>query len=131
MSKDFDKWNKYQQKIHKSDRSILCKPGSVWWCALGINIGHEQDGDHESFERPVLIIRTFSNDTCLCIPMTTSKNISPFCKTVTLLEKDIYAITSQMRTLSNKRLLRELGALSNSDFKMIKNTIHATISEKI
>ena len=78
MSKDFDTWNTYQKKLHESNRAIICKPGSVWWCALGINIGHEQDGDQSSFERPVIIIQTFSNNTCLCLPMTTSKKENIF-----------------------------------------------------
>jgi hypothetical protein len=31
----------------------------VWHCMLGINIGHEQNGHHASFMRPVLVIQRF------------------------------------------------------------------------
>ena len=128
MDKDFDQWNVYKKKLHASNKNILYKSGEVWWCALGLNIGHEQDGGRESFERPVLIITTFSNGTCLCIPMTTSKNNSPYCKAVQLLGRNIYVIVSQSRTLSINRFLRKLGSLSNNDFRLITGMLHKTIS---
>lgn len=129
MSKNFDKWNTYKQHLHNSNRLILCKPGSVWWCALGINIGHEQDADHGSLERPVVIITVFGNNTCLCVPITSSRNLNPFYKKISLSGKEIHAIISQARTLSTKRLLREIESLSNEDFKRIKNELHGIISQ--
>ena len=104
MPKDFAKWSQFKEKLHLSEKPMLYKSGEVWWCALGINIGHEQDGDQNSFERPVVIINTFSNDTCLCIPMTTSKRNNPFYYPVILFEKEVFIITSQIRTISIKRL---------------------------
>ncbi len=128
MSKDFDTWNTYQKKLHASERPIICKPGSVWWCALGINIGHEQDADRKSLERPVVIITVFGNNTCLCVPMTSPKNENPFYENVSISGEVFYVITSQARTISTKRLLREIGSLSHRDFKRIRNKLHKIIS---
>jgi mRNA-degrading endonuclease toxin of MazEF toxin-antitoxin module len=108
MSKDFDKWNTFKKKIHESEKAFIYKAGEVWWCALGLNIGHEQDGDQESFERPVVIIRTFSNDTCICIPMTTSYKENHFYYPLETSEKSVFIITSQIRTISTKRLLKKV-----------------------
>jgi mRNA-degrading endonuclease toxin of MazEF toxin-antitoxin module len=107
MSKDFDTWNTFKKKLNESTRTIMYKPQTIWWCYLGINIGHEQDGDRLSLERPVLILATFDNETCLCVPITTSINNSPFCQKITLSGKTAYIITSQIRTISIKRLSRE------------------------
>lgn len=123
MSKDFDKWSQFKEKLHLSEKPLIYKPGEIWWCALGINIGHEQDGDQSSFERPVIIIATFSNDTCLCIPMTTSKKTTPFYYPITIFEKEVFIITSQVRTISTKRLLRDFGTLSDEEFKKLKEFV--------
>lgn len=127
MDKDFDRWNIYKKKLHNRDRHILCKPGAVWWCALGLNIGHEQDGDHKSFERPVLIIQVFGNDTCLCVPLTTTSLRNSFCKRIILSGEERYAITSQLRTISLKRMLREIGPISHDDFKSLQISIQNVI----
>ena len=42
----------------------------VWWCSLGANIGFEQDGGGEDFERPVVILKKFNLDACLIVPLT-------------------------------------------------------------
>ena len=123
MSKDFIKWSIYKEKLNSSTRSLMYKPGEIWWCALGINIGHEQDGDQLSFERPVLIIKTFSNDTCLCVPMTTSKRDSSFYFSITLSGKEVSIITSQIRTISTKRLLRNFANISDDEFKKLKEFV--------
>lgn len=127
MHKDFDQWNIYKKKLHESKKNLLYKAGEVWWCALGLNIGHEQDGDHESFERPVIIIKTFANETCLCVPMTTSGKSNTFYYPMTLFEKNIHIITSQIKTLSVQRLLRKSGSISSQEFKKLRNFIRNNI----
>ena len=45
--------------------------GEIWMCALGKNIGREQNGGGESFSRPMLVIKKFNNEIfghCLCQP---------------------------------------------------------------
>ena len=49
----------------------------IWWCSLGVNVGHEEDGKNEQFERPALILKKWSNKTVIILPMTTkTKKIS-------------------------------------------------------
>ena len=55
--KDFDSWNRIKKKTHGSSRVKYPKEGSVWWCKLGLNIGDEEDGKGDYFERPVLILK--------------------------------------------------------------------------
>ncbi len=126
-NKDFARWSLLKEKIQTSERNIICKPGMVWWCLLGLNIGHEQDGKQASFERPVLIIKVFSNDTCLCIPLSTSKQSHPFFLRFKLNQKTVYAITSQIRTLSIKRLVREMSTASEEDLRLIKDKVRWTL----
>lgn len=62
MYKDFDKWNKRKKIIHEyvNETTHEFNQNEVWWCALGLNIGDEEDGKNELYERPVLIVRKFN-----------------------------------------------------------------------
>jgi hypothetical protein len=44
MQKDFEKWNQLKQKIDSTNKQIIYKDRDVWWCSIGINIGHEENG---------------------------------------------------------------------------------------
>lgn len=43
--------------MHASEGEILFYEREIWWCSLGVNIGFEQDGTNDLFERPVLVIK--------------------------------------------------------------------------
>lgn len=70
--KDFDSWNKNKKQIHLTNKNKLYNQREIWWCFLGVNIGYEQDGDEIKHERPVIILKGLSRNTCLIIPLTTS-----------------------------------------------------------
>ena len=79
MKKDFDEWNKHKKIVHFEGESRFYHKQDVWWCALGVNIGFEQDGTGNVGERPVLIINGFSKQVCLIVPLTTSKKENFYC----------------------------------------------------
>ncbi|MFH1170496.1 MAG: hypothetical protein V1704_02965 [Candidatus Vogelbacteria bacterium] len=47
MKKDFDQWNERKKGLHNRDRVPFYHEREIWWCALGVNIGSEQDGSKE------------------------------------------------------------------------------------
>jgi mRNA interferase MazF len=57
MEQDFDNWNNLKKQINKRVGEFLYHAGDIWWCELGKNIGHEQDGKGVTFERPVLVVK--------------------------------------------------------------------------
>ena len=57
--KDFDKWNETKKLVHKDGTDKFYHTREIWWCALGINVGFEQDGSGEEYRRPVLILKGF------------------------------------------------------------------------
>jgi len=71
--KNFDEWNVQKKTIHDFGKNKLYHARDIWWCDLGINIGFEQDGTGEKNGRPVLIIRGFSKEVCLIVPLSTSQ----------------------------------------------------------
>jgi len=125
--KDFDSWDSIKKNLELADPDITFKEGSIWWCSLGLNIGHEQDGKHENFERPILIIKKFGSSSCLCLPLTTSGKENLFQWKIPSFKAGVFVIISQVRLISHKRLLRELGFVSKKDLRIVKNKLHSVI----
>lgn len=92
----------------------------IRWCRLGKNIGFEQAGSGERFERPVLILKSISREICLIVPLTRSNKKHPLRFVID--DKSI-ALLSQVRVIDTKRLSNYMKTISEDKFKEIKNTI--------
>ncbi len=126
--KNFDKWNKMKQVLNRKnvdDLKIFFNNRQIWWCAVGNNIGLEQNGKGKNFERPVLIFKKFNKHIFLGIPLTTKeKNLNlPFYFKLIGAKIESIAILSQIRLFSSKRLLREIETIKPELFKKIKNQL--------
>jgi mRNA interferase MazF len=55
--KDFDGWTVKKKEINAAFVPVYVHEREVWFCLLGVNVGSEQDGKHELYERPVLVLR--------------------------------------------------------------------------
>jgi mRNA interferase MazF len=122
--KDFDQWSKNKKRIHINNENKLYCEREVWWCSLGINIGFEQDGKGEDFSRPILIIKGFSKDVLLCIPLTTKLKEGKYYHDIDLgdgLARKV--ILSQIRLIDSKRLEEKICTVNETQFKMIKQKI--------
>jgi hypothetical protein len=84
---------------------------------IGQNIGYETDGKGDGFLRPVLILRKFSRESFLGIPLTTSKKDDMFHYEFLLNSngKINYATLSQVKLFDAKRLHAKLGTISVKD----------------
>lgn len=124
MIKNFDQWNECKKRIHADGISKLYHQREVWWCAFGTNIGFEQDGTGKAGDRPALIVKGFSSQVCLVIPLTTSIKKNPYHIALgTLHGRDSFAIISQLRLIDTKRLINKIGYISQGSFETIRKTI--------
>ena len=106
MEKDFDEWNERKKQTHRRNDAPFCHERKLWWCALGVNVGFEQDGSGEDYRRPVLILKGLSAATCLVVPLTTSTRRHPLRPSIGLVEeKNAHALLSQVRVIDTKRLV--------------------------
>lgn len=127
MKKDFDSWNLKKKEIDNNEPNFY-KARDIRWCSLGVNIGYEQDGTSDSYKRPVLIIKGFSRNVCLVVPLTTSKKKNPYHIEVGAVEgKLAFAITSQLRLIDTKRLHDRLSILDKQKFEEIRKAIRLLI----
>ena len=118
--KDFDGWNVEKKKVDNQGTQKLFHEREIWWASFGVNIGREQDGRGDNFERPVVILKTLSPDTFICLPLSTKKRLPNFQSSVTHEEIHGFALLDQIRVFDSKRLLRKIGTMEISEFTTLK-----------
>ena len=123
MNKDFNSWNERKKSIHEKIFRAFVHEREIWWCSLGINVGNEEDGKNESFERPVLVLKKFNKDTVLIIPLTTKVKENKYHFPFTHENIKFAVILSQIRLVSTKRLSRRVRKIDHNLFKQIKQKI--------
>ena len=106
--KNFDKWNSLKKELHKKRNIPFFHEREIWWCALGLNIGFEEDGKNENFERPVLIVRVFSREVLWVLPMTSQNKEGKYYYKFYYKSCKYFVILSQLRLISSRRLLRKV-----------------------
>jgi len=117
--KNYNKWNTRKQALNEKDANQLFHEREVWWCALGVNIGSEQDGKNDDFERPVLIFRKINADRLLILPISTKIKNESDRLTTSIAGQDSQILISQIRMISSKRLLRRNGWLKISTYNQV------------
>jgi len=121
----FVEWTKLKIRLHlKPDNNIYFFEREICWVSLGVNIGFEQDGKNDNFERPVLILKKFGPYTLWALPLTTKIKRDCWYHYIFNYQGDDYAaILTQLRLISSKRLLRKVRTLPEEDFDKIKQII--------
>jgi mRNA interferase MazF len=123
MERDFDKWNEQKKEINERSAPFYHER-EVWWCALGVNVGFEQDGSGRQHDRPVLVLKGLSAHTFIAIPLTTSTHEHPLRPSIGIVEgKEARALLSQMRVVDAKRLIRKIEYLEKGRFEDIRKAV--------
>lgn len=123
MQKDFDNWNKRKKEIN-DEKPNFYHQREIRWCSLGVNVGFEQDGTSKTYRRPVLILKGFSRNVCLIVPLTTSKKKNPYHVSVGIIEgEEAFVILSQIRLIDTKRLHDRLIILDKNKFEEIRKAV--------
>ena len=121
--KDFNKWNKLKKNIDTLEKTRFYHPREIWWCSLGLNIGYEQDGKDEKYQRPVLVIKKFGS-IALVVPLTSSLKEHVYRIPIGEIQaKPARVIISQMKVVDTKRFTEKMLVLEKSVFQEIINAI--------
>ncbi|MFA6486072.1 MAG: type II toxin-antitoxin system PemK/MazF family toxin [Candidatus Magasanikbacteria bacterium] len=124
----FVAWIRIKAKIHLSEKSVYFREGEIWWVNLGANVGHEEEGKNDNFERPILALKKFNEHLLWAIPLTTkTKEDNPYYYQYALGGKEYAAILPQLRILSSKRLIRRIGMFPVADYEKIREAIKKLI----
>lgn len=128
----FDKWNILKKEVDLQVPDFNFSEKEIWWCSLGKNIGNEQDGKNNNFERPVVILKKWSSNFFIGLPMTSKNKINEknqkFYFEYDLNESEVgYVILTQIKSLSSKRLIRRMGKMSDKLFLELENELKALL----
>lgn len=123
MAKDFDNWNIQKKTINASESVPTILEREIWWCRLGVNIGHEQDGKGMQAQRPVLIVKKFNQKICWAIPLTTQIKENKHYHYFEFLNKPQCALLTQMKLIDTSRLNKKMGRLGKEEFKNIREKL--------
>jgi len=120
--KQYDQWNKIKKDTENQSNRFIFKVREIYWVRVGQNIGYEVYGKGEEFLRPVLIIRKFSKESFLGIPLTSAYKDDMFHYQFSPINKNKqnYAMLSQIKLFSSKRIHDKMGKISVDDFKKLK-----------
>ena len=128
MEKEFWRWHRLETTIEHNGARPFFYPREIWFSALGINIGHEEDGKGSNFLRPVIVIKKLSSETFWAVPLTSRAKKGPHDYEIeTVQESRSTAILSQLRMLDSKRLVRKAGRISRRQLREIKENIKAML----
>jgi len=117
MKKDFLRWHKRKAQVDDIEKRPFFHEREIWWCALGLNVGFEQDGGGEDFLRPIIILKKFNNEIFWGIPLThTQKKARYYFGFVFNKNIQSAAILSQIRLIDARRLSHKAGDISEVDF---------------
>ena len=126
--KDFNTWNSKKILINDKRNSPFFHQREIWFCSLGLNVGFEQDGKGNDFQRPVVIIKKFNNEVFWAIPLSKTKRRGkyyfdfPFDSNTTSV-----AILSQIRLIDARRLSRKIGDLDEVNFQTLIEKLKALL----
>lgn len=115
---EYDIWNKVKKETSVLKTNIKIREGEIRWCRLGINIGSETQGKGLYFERPVLILKKFSQDVFLGIPITSKIKSGSWFYHLKIHNRTL--ILNQARILDRKRLRDKIYELSENQIREIK-----------
>lgn len=120
----FDIWNREKKKIEsKYGVGIKSYEGDVWWCSLGKNIGDEQDGKNDFFERPVLVVKIFNEKIVWIVPCTSHRKDGKYYGEIVVAKRKQTVILSQLRLVSTKRFRRKIGKIPKMTLTAVREKL--------
>ncbi len=101
--KRFLEWIGIKGKIHDNESLPVFEEREMWWVSLGENVGHEEDGKGNTFERPFIVIRKFNKELLFGVPCSSVNKNSRYYFSIRIESKNLItsALLSQARVISS------------------------------
>lgn len=120
----FTNWTKQKIRIHHTDISELYfREREVWWASIGANVGFEQNGKHESYERPIVILKKFNKEVLWVLPMTSREKTGKYYFESKYNGEKSFVVLSQLRVISSRRLLRKIRVMEEAQFEELRKLV--------
>ncbi len=125
---DFDKWNKVKKRTHTVKRNISFKEREIFWARVGQNIGSEEYGKGNEYQRPVVIVKQLTNDLFFGVPLSSVLKEGAYFYNFTYTDKKGNTKTNcamllQLKAFDKKRLMGRIGMIPRNDFYKMMDKI--------
>lgn len=130
MGKDFNTWNNLKKQIDGKSFLPLFSEKEIWWCSVGINVGREEDGKNELYERPVLIFKKINKESFVGMPLNSQVKDNDFYFKYFFNDKERIIKINQIKTFSANRLIRRMGKMSEDEFLQLVNQVNKTLVQQ-
>jgi len=125
---NLDRWNKIKKDTELDNIKVYFKERDIFWTRLGENIGFEQNGKGDEFQRPVIILKKYTNDMFLGIPLSTTPRDGSFFFQFSFIKDEIStALLVQHKLYSKKRLIKKIGMIDKNNFQNLKIKLYDLI----
>jgi len=121
--KNFNEWNEVKKQLNNNTKKVYFKQRDIFWVSVGVNIGFEQDGKGDTFTRPVVVVKKYSNDIFLGVPLTTTQRDGSFYFQFEFKTQISTALLVQHKLFSSKRLIKKIGMINKDDFLKLQETL--------
>jgi mRNA interferase MazF len=123
MENVYDEWNSVKKRTEKKENRVGFKEREIFWVRLGQNIGSEEFGKGNEFQRPVLILRKLTRDIFMGLPLTSTLKDNDYFYTFMYETKrgtvHNSAMILQLKTFDKKRLMTRIGMVNKKDYNHI------------
>ena len=130
--KDFNRWNERKKAVNKRTLAtdFFFLEREIWWATLGVNIGSEIDGKNQDFDRPVLILKKFSEKMLWILPITSYIGSNGEIFHAMQHSKITGSIPlPQLRVISANRLIKLSHRMSELEFIEVRKKIISLLSD--
>jgi mRNA-degrading endonuclease toxin of MazEF toxin-antitoxin module len=118
-------WCKVNILLFERRRDFHFNEGEVWWCSVGLNIGEEEFGKGQAFERPVLIFKKFTKNSFLGLPLTGHKKEGSWYVPCVVANRKGSVMLNQARVLDKARLSQRLATMTKAELRLVKERFKA------
>jgi mRNA interferase MazF len=123
MHKDYWRWHELKSSLQEKSEFLHFHEREVWYCSIGVNLGYEQDGKNNLFERPIIILKKLNSWTFFGIPMTTKQKQGSFYAPFVHENQTHTAIIGQLRIFDARRLNRKCFTLEPHEFEKVRTAM--------
>ncbi|PKM87290.1 hypothetical protein CVU83_03185 [Candidatus Falkowbacteria bacterium HGW-Falkowbacteria-2] len=116
-------WSLLKVRMDHAFRNVYVIKKEIWWASIGMNIGHEENGKNSLFERPVLVLRRYSNHLALVVPLSSKFKTNRYYFKIEYKGRISSVLVSQIRVISTKRFIRKIGTLDRALFETIQKEV--------
>ncbi len=128
---NLNNWNSVKQITQDNNKKVYFKERDIFWLKVGENIGFEQNGKGNKFQRPVLVLKRYTNDMFLGIPLSTTPREGSFFFQFSFLDNEIStALLVQQKLFSSKRFIKKIGKINKNDFEDLKQKLYKLIFDE-